>query len=190
VVTARGWLSGIVGLLLAGGCAELVGVEDTNVGDTQSGTSGGTSTEHSTGSSGEGGSAGNDGGIGGSPDDGASPEAGCPGVCMPLETRIVACYCGGSQTDTCSDTCQWVPGPCLMFMGTCAPGQMTVVDCGSCTKRIDTCSSSCQYTQGTCMSQCAADQVCSNNVCCFNAMHYCNTPDQCCSNNCVANLCP
>ncbi|HEX9295590.1 MAG TPA: hypothetical protein VF881_07140 [Polyangiaceae bacterium] len=183
-MTLRGcWLC-LAGLLLAASCAEIVGIEDTAEGDTMTSGAGG-STEHTTtSSSGDGGTGGDDGGGSGGAG-GGSPDGGCP--CSVGQTRTIGCNFCGTQTDTCSDKCEWIPGAC-MPTGTCNPGQ-SAVDCGSCTKRVDTCSTTCQLTMGMCISQCLNDQICANNVCCFNTAHYCETPSQCCSNNCLTNLC-
>ncbi len=64
------------------------------------------------------------------------------GVCAPGQTSFVPCGNCGARTDTCSNSCQWIPGVCV-GQGECSPGEAQL--CCPC---------------GRSACSCAGEQVC------------------------------
>ena len=79
------------------------------------------------------------------------------GTCAAGSSHISACGSCGTQTDTCTGSCNWSIGACL-GEGECSPGTVSAIGCGTCQSR--TCSSSCDYPSTCTSCTCSAHTLC------------------------------
>jgi hypothetical protein len=91
-----------------------------------------------------------------------------PGTCSPIGAACTAATASQCCSNYCAadNTCQ-VPPPCTANGGGCTPAS----------------ASQC------CSNYCATDNTCQNPPACTPDGQACTTPDQCCSANCVGNVC-
>ena len=75
-----------------------------------------------------------------------TPDASSPcdggGVCAPGQQRTIKCGNCGTQTDTCTASCQWSAGAC-QGAGVCMPGATQAGICDKCSQQ--TCGNNCQW---------------------------------------------
>jgi len=113
---------------------------------------------------------------------GCSGTACITGACQPGQTTTVACGNCGTQTRTCSDTCQWVDTGSCTGQGLCAPGQTSSQGCGSCGTQSRTCTAWCAWGDwGTCGGQ----GVCSPGQTQSQGCGLCGSQSRTCTGSCA-----
>lgn len=133
------------------------------------------------GSAGKGGTAGSGGAAGKGGSTGTGGSGGCVGACTPGATENQPCGNCGTQTHTCTASCQWGSWGTCTGEGPCTPAQTETQPCGNCGSQLRSCDGSCTWgTWGTCSGQgaCAPGQTQSEK--CGN----CGTHSQTCTSSC------